>query len=92
MVSLDVSLDLGLLRHHFLLSVGWVDLALLDALLGLDDFVELLLLVAQFAALRRDEQVLGGAEVELELLLASGLRSLGPLHLLFLLWLFAHTS
>jgi hypothetical protein len=51
----------------------------------LDDLVQLLLAVAQFAALRLDEQVLGGREVEGKLaLLLVGLGGLGALGLLLL--------
>lgn len=64
---LDFLLEAGLGRTHLLLGVSRHDFALADALLGLVDLVELLLLVTVFAALVRDEQVFSGAEVEGEL-------------------------
>lgn len=53
---------------HLLLGVGgsW-NIALADALLGLVNLVELLVLVAVLATHGGNEEIVGGAEVELEL-------------------------
>jgi len=78
---------LSLSGNHFFLGVSGLDLTLLDCFFGLDNFVELLLAVAEFAALRLNEQVLRRREVEGELLvlLVVGLGGFGAFRLLLLL-------
>lgn len=49
------------------MGVIGLELALFDLFFEGGDFVELLLLVAKLSALGGDEKVLGGREVELEL-------------------------
>lgn len=63
----DFVLEAVLVGNHLFLSVIGLNLSLLDLLLELNHFVKLLLLVAEFSALCGDEKVLGGGEVELEL-------------------------
>lgn len=63
----DFVLEAVLVGNHLFLSVIGLNLSLLDLLLELNDFVKLLLLVAEFSTLCGDEEVLGGGEVELEL-------------------------
>lgn len=60
-------LEAILVGDHLFLSVIWLNLSLFDLLLKNDHFVKLLLLVAEFSTLSGDEEVLGGGEVELEL-------------------------
>ena len=63
----DFVLEAVLVGNHLFLSVIGLNLSLLDLLLELNHFVKLLLLVAEFSALCGDKEVLGGGEVELEL-------------------------
>ena len=48
------------------MGIGGSSFAFADGLFNLIGFVEPLLLVAQFAAFGGDEEILGGAKVELE--------------------------
>lgn len=63
----NFGLELVLVLNHFFLGIIRLDLSLFDLLFKSDNFVELFLLVAELSALGGDEEILGGGEVELEL-------------------------